>query len=344
MRVIHPLISIVIPIYNVGQYIVKCLDSVFSQTFSNIEVILVDDCGTDNSMELVREYLLEHNMPQARIVVHEKNRGLSAARNTGLENAKGDYVYFLDSDDCITDDCIEVLVKALDEREYDVVMADYRLVGAECDCSDLKLLQGGLVGNSAVLGAYAKGLWYVMAWNKLCRREFLIDNDLFFDEGYLHEDVIWNFKLACKAESLYVAHRKTYNYLVRSSSIMTSMSIEKDVTVYLKAFGRIIDFVKKENRIFGKNEYTIIEGKKCGIMYSLLQKKEIGLYNKYYKDFYSLSYISPFKAFRKGILSFPYLLRDIHYCMPVAIGRLYKRLFYNVLYGWRGKKIEGSVW
>lgn len=344
MRFIYPLISIVIPIYNVGQYIIKCLDSVFSQTFSNIEVILVDDCGTDNSMELVREYLSEHHMPQVRIIVHEKNRGLSAARNTGLENAKGDYVYFLDSDDCITDDCIEVLVKALGEREYDVVMADYRLVGMECDCSDLKLPQGGLVGNSAVLGAYAKGLWYVMAWNKLCRREFLIDNDLFFDEGYLHEDVIWNFKLACKAESLYVAHRKTYNYLVRSSSIMTSMSIEKDVTVYLKAFGRIIDFVKRDGRIYGKNEYAIIEGKKCGLIYSLLQKKEINLYNRFYRDFYSLNYISPFMAYRKGMLSVPYLLRDLHYSMPVVIGRIYKRLFYNVLYGWRGKKIEGAVW
>lgn len=339
-----PLISIIIPIYNVSQYITKCLDSVFSQTYKNFEVILVDDCGTDDSMDIVREYLNKNVLLNVNIISHERNRGLSAARNTGLVNAKGEYVYFLDSDDSISDDCLSVLAETLKDKFYDVVLADYKFVGTDSISSDLKLPECELIGNASILGAYANGLWYVMAWNKLCRREFLINNGLFFEEGYLHEDVIWSFKLACKADSMYVVNKKTYNYLVRSSSIMTSMSIEKDVTVYLKAFERIIDFVKKENRIFGKNEYTIIEGKKCGIMYSLLQKKEIGLYNKYYKDFYSLSYISPFKAFRKGILSFPYLLRDVHYCMPVAIGRLYKRLFYNVLYGWRGKMIEGSVW
>lgn len=339
-----PQVSIIIPVYNVSQYIMKCMDSVFNQTYENIEVILVDDCGTDDSMDIVREFLKKHISHKVSILSHERNRGLSAARNTGLMKAKGEYVYFLDSDDYITPDCISVMANILDKKKYDVVIADYKMVGTDCDSSDLKLPEGELNGNNIVLETYANGLWYVMAWNKMCRRDFLIDNDLFFEEGYLHEDVIWNFKLACKADSMYVLNNKTYNYLVRSSSIMTSMSIEKDVTVYLKAFEKVIDFVKKENRILGKNEYKIIEGKKCGIMYSLLQKKEVDLYNKYYKDFYSLSYISPFKAYRNGILSLPYLLRDMHYCMPVAVGRLYKRFFYNVLYGWRGKMIEGSVW
>lgn len=336
-----PKVSIIVPVYNVSQYIVKCLDSIFRQTYHNIELILVDDCGTDDSMTVVYDYLAGHTFIDAHIISHNKNRGLSAARNSGIVKASGEYVYFLDSDDYIASDSIEALVKPLQDKKYDVVIGNYQ--SSDCEWSDLRLSDGELSGHE-VLESYANGLWYVMAWNKLCRKDFLLYNNLIFEEGYLHEDVIWSFKLACKAYSMYVVNKKTYNYLVRSSSIMTSMSIEKDVTVYLKAFERIIDFVKKENRTFGKNEYTIIEGKKCGIMYSLLQKKEIGLYNKYYKDFYSLSYISPFKAFRKGILSFPYLLRDVHYCMPVAIGRLYKRLFYNVLYGWRGKMIEGSVW
>lgn len=336
-----PLISIIIPIYNVSQYITKCLDSIYRQTYKNIELILVDDCGSDDSMTIVHDYLASHVSIDAHIISHQKNRGLSAARNSGMEKASGEYVYFLDSDDYITPDCIEVLIKPLHNKKYDVVVGDYQYSNGEK--SDLKL-QNVELSCQQILVSYANGLWYVMAWNKLCRKDFLLDNNLTFEEGYLHEDVIWSFKLACKAQSMYVINKVTYNYLVRSSSIMTSMSIEKDVTVYLKAFERIVDFVKKENRILGKNEYIIIEGKKCGIMYSLMQKKEICLYNKYYKDFYSLSYISPFRAYREGILSFPYLLRDIHYCMPVAIGRLYKRFFYNVLYGWRGKKIEGSVW
>ncbi len=337
-------VSIIIPIYNVSLYVEKCLDSVLMQDYDNIEVIIVDDCGTDDSMQIVRNFISNNNLDKFRIVSHTHNRGLSAARNTGLQEANGDYVYFLDSDDSINSDTISSLVAPLRENKYDFVIGDYDLINSPNHNTYLKLDEGGVLTNESVLETYANGLWYVMAWNKLCRKDFLINNDLQFEEGYLHEDVIWSFKLACKADTMYVVNKKTYNYLVRNSSIMTSMSIEKDVSVYLKAFERIIDFVKKENRTLGKNEYAIIEGKKCGIMYSLLQKGEVELYSKFYGSFYSLNYISPFKAYKERILTLPYLLRDLHYGMPVQIGRLYKIFFYNVLYKWRGKKIEGTIW
>lgn len=337
----NPKISIIVPVYNVSQYITKCLDSVYGQTYKNIELILVDDCGSDDSMTIVHDYLTSHVSIDAHIISHKKNRGLSAARNSGMEKASGEYVYFLDSDDYITPGCIEALVKPLNNKKYDVVVGDYQYSNGEK--SDLKLHNEEL-SNQQILDSYANGLWYVMAWNKLCLKDFLLTNRLTFEEGYLHEDVIWSFKLACKAQSMYVINNVTYNYLVRSSSIMTSMSIEHDVNVYLKAFAKIIDFVKAEGRIYGVFEYKIIEGKKCGILYSLLQKKEFDLYNKYYKDFYLQRYVSPLTAYRKHIINFSYLLRDLHYCMPAWLGRLYKRLFFNMLYVWRGKKIEGAVW
>lgn len=336
-----PRVSIIVPVYNVSQYITKCLDSIYGQTYKNIELILVDDCGSDDSMTVVHDYLASHVSIDVRIISHQKNRGLSAARNSGMEKASGEYVYFLDSDDYITSDCIEALVKPLNNKKYDVVVGDYQY--SDGKKSDLKLHNEELSGQQ-ILDSYADGLWYVMAWNKLCRKDFLLDNNLTFEEGYLHEDVIWSFKLACKAQSMYIINNVTYNYLVRSSSIMTSMSIEHDVTVYLKAFDKIIDFVKAEGRIYGVSEYKIIEGKKCGILYSLLQKKEIGLYNKYYKDFYLQRYVSPLTTYRKHVINFSYLLRDLHYCMPAWLGCLYKRLFFNMLYAWRGKKIEGAVW
>lgn len=337
----NPKVSIIVPVYNVSQYISKCLDSIYGQTYKNIELILVDDCGSDDSMTIVQDYLASHVSIDANIISHQKNRGLSAGRNSGMEKASGEYVYFLDSDDYIAPDCIEVLVKPLNNKKYDVVVGDYQYSNGEK--SDLKLHNEELSGQQ-ILDSYANGLWYVMAWNKLCRKDFLLDNNLTFEEGYLHEDVIWSFKLACKAQSMYIINNVTYNYLVRSSSIMTSMSIEHDVNVYLKAFAKIIDFVKAEGRIYGVFEYKIIEGKKCGILYSLLQKKEFDLYNKYYKDFYLQRYVSPLTAYRMHIINFSYLLRDLHYCMPAWLGRLYKRLFFNMLYVWRGKKIEGAVW
>lgn len=119
-----PKVSIIVPVYNVSQYITKCLDSIYEQTYQNIELILVDDCGSDDSMIIVHGYLTSHVSIEAHIISHQKNRGLSAARNSGIEKASGEYIYFLDSDDYITPDCIEALVKPLYHKKYDVVVGD----------------------------------------------------------------------------------------------------------------------------------------------------------------------------------------------------------------------------
>lgn len=339
-----PKVSIIVPVYNVGQYIEKCLDSVFGQTYSNIELIIVDDCGTDDSMHVVREYLAKHNSLKAYILSHEKNRGLSAARNTGLLQSTGDYVYFLDSDDYIKPDCLMKLVNPLKIKNWDIIIGNYESSGLDRSRSDLKLKTGPVDGQDAVLSSYADGLWYVMAWNKLCRRDFLLANHLTFEEGLLHEDVIWSFQIACKATSVYIVDDITYIYLLRQSSIMTSMSIDKDVSVYLQVFEKIVEFIVRENRVYGKDEYKIVEGKISGILYSLLQKNEVSLFMKYYPRFCRLSYISPVEAYRKHLINFSYLLRDFHRCLPVQTGALYKRMFFNLVYAWRGKRIEGAVW
>ena len=101
-------VSIIIPIYNVAKYVTACLNSVFNQTYKDLEVILIDDCGQDNSMEIVHNFVESHPQPfPIRILYHKQNRGLSAARNTGISAAEGDFIYFLDSDDTIASNCIE---------------------------------------------------------------------------------------------------------------------------------------------------------------------------------------------------------------------------------------------
>lgn len=339
------LVSIIIPIYNVSSYIVRCLQSVITQEgTADLEILLVDDCGTDNSIELAERFLKGCNGVNYKILHHAQNRGLSAARNTGLKAAKGEYVYFLDSDDALSDGAMARLLEPLKKRQYDLVIGDYvtdPCLGTE---SMLLLSEGEVVRNEKVLQAYAQGLWYVMAWNKLCRRDFLIDNQLYFEEGLLHEDVIWTFMVACKATSMYVVNQSTYIYSIRQASIMTGMSIDKDVSVYVKAFDKIADFIKTENRILGKCEYDIFQGKRAGIMYSLLQKREKSLYEKYYPQFYNQCYLSPWNAFRTGIISGGYLLRDMHYMLPVSLGRRYMQFFYWVCYKLRGKRIKGAIW
>lgn len=338
-------VSIIIPVYNVASYIVRCLQSVVAQKNSvEMEVLLVDDCGTDNSIELAQEFLCRCDGLNYQILHHAKNGGLSAARNTGLKAATGEYVYFLDSDDALTEDALAKLMKPLEDLHYDLVIGDYVTHPNPVTSSMLILPEGPVMGQENILQTYAQGLWYVMAWNKLCRREFLIQNNLFFEEGLLHEDVIWTFKVACKAASIYVVKQPTYIYSIREASIMTGMSIDKDVSVYVKAFDVIAAFIKCEHRELGELEYSIFQGKRAGILYSLLQKGETALYEKYYPMFYKQRYVSPLKAFQKNVISVGYLVRDMHYLLPVTLGKWYMRLFYLMCYKLRGKKIEGAVW
>ncbi len=103
-------VSIIIPVYNVAAYVEECIQSVLNQDYENIEIIIVDDCGTDNSMELVRK-MIAGTSKEIHILKHDHNRGFAAGRNTGIKNAVGNYIYFLDSDDYIEPDCISRLVK-----------------------------------------------------------------------------------------------------------------------------------------------------------------------------------------------------------------------------------------
>lgn len=338
-----PKISIIVPVYNVAEYIERCWESIKNQTYRNIEVLFVDDCGTDDSISILERLIAGYGDFGCTILRHERNRGLSAARNTGLAAATGDYIYFLDSDDDIVPECIESLVAPLSDGAKDIVIGDYRVVG---DGGYLPLLldEGLLGSNQEIISAYAAGKWYVMAWNKLCRKQFLVENNLYFKEGLIHEDVLWNFQVACKAQSMYVVKKPLYNYYVRGASIMTSMSIEKDLRIYLDVFDEITSFVKTEGRQYGADEYCVIEGKKCGIMYSLMQKGEYDLYKMAYPRFCSQVYIKPLDAYRRGVMSLPYLVRDFHYHLPEALGRAYKKLFYIILYRLRGHKVDGAIW
>lgn len=336
-------VSIVVPVYNVSEYIERCWNSIRRQSYKNLEVLFVDDCGTDDSIAKLGRFIESVCDIDARILHHARNRGLSAARNTGVVAASGDYVYFLDSDDDITPDCIQSLVAPLIDKKYDLVIGDYNVIGSD-NYSPLILPEGGLCANEEVIKTYSEGQWYVMAWNKLCRRQFLIDNDLYFQEGLIHEDVLWTFKVACKAQNLYVVKQPVYNYYVRSSSIMTSMSIERDANIYVEVFNNIASFVKEEGYEYAPYQYALIEGKKTGILYSLLQKEEVGLYQDIFLKFRKLPFANPWVAYRRGVIGFAHLCRDLHYLLPEKLGSLYKLIFYLVFYKLRGKKIEGAVW
>lgn len=214
------LFSIIIPIYNVSRYIKKCLFSVCNQTFDKIECIIVNDATPDNSMSVVGEILADyHGNIVFKILNHEANRGLSAARNTGIKSATGDYIYFLDSDDELPIDTMMIFSSYLQKYgRTDFLIGNYKVLGNFV----YKPLSSKpyLNTSEAIFSDYMEGKWYVMACGKLINRSFFLQKDMWFKEGLLHEDELFSFRLAILSSTMITVQEVVYCYYIRNSSIM----------------------------------------------------------------------------------------------------------------------------
>lgn len=221
-------VSVIIPVYNVAPYVKECLESVMRQTFSGMmECIIVDDCGTDNSVDIIEEMITTYTgIIKFLIIHHEHNRGVSAARNTGLDNATGEYVFFLDCDDVISDDCIELLYnKATDDSECIMVQAGIDTIPPDAPNPFKKTYKQ----NCAVTNNDVRKCYYELrnmlesVWNNLIKRRFLIDNSIYFKEGRLAEDMLWMFSLLKHVHNVRFINDITYHYRKRENSISNNL-------------------------------------------------------------------------------------------------------------------------
>ena len=250
-------VTVIVPFYNVEPYIADCLQSVMRQTYRGpLECILVDDCGSDSSVEIAAQMIAAYEGPiEFKILHHENNRGLSAARNTGLDAANGEYVCFLDSDDWISDDCIEKLANPLQEEKFDIVVGDYEAVGCFPGC---KLTLGeGRYFTKPFDSTFCNQGVYVMAWNKLYSKHFLDRNKLRFEEGRIHEDEIWVFELSCVDKSFFVVKSVTYFYRIRENSITHQTDTYKKLDGRLGVLNYVKDKVKQYRQIDGVFDYYL---------------------------------------------------------------------------------------
>ncbi len=222
-------ISVIIPVYNVSLYIDECLESVAAQTYKDIECILIDDCGTDDSMAKVRSFVQGYKgQVEFLVEYHDRNKGLSEARNTGIKRASGDYIYFLDSDDFLSPDCLESLTECLKSHpEVEMVQGsrkekDIGAIGYYEDCEI-----GGVTyldNPRDIRKAYYTSKLPVMAWNKLIKRSVLMENELYFPAGLYHEDLLWTYFLAKNLTCMAVCNKVTYIYRHTDSSITRNVS------------------------------------------------------------------------------------------------------------------------
>lgn len=228
-------ISVIIPIYNVKDYVLDCLHSVANQTKKNgVECILVDDRGTDNSMEIADKFVSSYNgMIDFRIYHHDKNKGLSAARNSGIREAKGKYLYFLDSDDTIYPNCLNIMFDSAEKYDADLVQGSYDSdvpYMEQFSKHSLPLFSDNHPFIKRTLLDYDVNP--VMAQNRLVKKNIIMDNNLFFKEGFIHEDHYWTFFLAKVINRICFIKDKTYYYRQTIGSITNRVNIEKETLAF----------------------------------------------------------------------------------------------------------------
>lgn len=213
----NELISVIVPIFKVEDYLRKCVDSVINQTYKNLEIILVDDGSPDNCPKICDEYA---NQDSRIKVIHKENGGLSDARNAGMKIAKGEYVSFIDSDDYISCDCIETLYYTMKAENSDIVECDIVrfedgttpvIEKENCDINSFSTEKG-----LSMLMAESKFHQYV--WNKLYKSDIAFK--IPFAKGKLNEDEFWTYQIFGQAERVTKINKPMYFYLQRSGSIM----------------------------------------------------------------------------------------------------------------------------
>lgn len=248
-------VSLIIPVYNVSGYLGKCLDSVVAQTYSRLEVIIVNDGSTDDSPRIAEEYASRH--PHFHLYTIE-NRGLGGARNYGIERASGDYLLFLDSDDYIAPDCIEKMASAARADNSDIVVAscyDVREDGTVISAYDNS-------HKSSVTSLYDEHCLLFnrpSAWGKLFKRKLL--GDLRFVSREWYEDMRLIPKLYLSAERITYIDDRLFYYVQRSGSIMNSGNAERNLEV-INAFEDLLSYYKaqgKYSEFRNELEFLVIE-------------------------------------------------------------------------------------
>ena len=247
----NPAFSIIVPCYNVENYIAECLNSIIKQKYTNFEVLVVDDCGQDSTIEIAEIFAKRDN--RIKIIKHKKNKGLGAARNTALKKAKGKYIVCVDSDDYIKTDLLNDVYNKFKKTGLDVIWFKANKY--------IHLAQNTLSYNNYPIFSVAKeGIitlsdsnlidFPLVSWNKAYNREFLINNNIFWTEGKKFEDVEFFWKVHTKTDTIYLIDKPLYVYRMRPNSICTTGG--NDVIEDLYYVNTLVYKYLKESNLFPK--------------------------------------------------------------------------------------------
>lgn len=229
-------VSVIIPVYNVENYLRKCLDSLVNQTLKDIEIIVVNDGTTDNSQEIIDEYVKKY--PKKVVSIIQENGGQGAARNTGLLHAKGEYIGYVDSDDYVEENMYEELYKKAKEEDSDIVICGNNVVK-----ENYELFSKEDVDKEFLLGKMA-------VWNKIYKKNIIVDNKIQFRSKVWYEDLDFTMKVYFSSKKISYVDKPLYNYLLREGSTMNNNNIKRNLEL-IEAFDSLIDYCK-DKKIYNK--------------------------------------------------------------------------------------------
>jgi len=241
----YPLVSIIVPIYNVGRYIEKCVHSLMSQTYENIEFIFVDDASQDDSVNkmfsVISQY--QNRKHQVKIIEHQENEGLPAARNSGLANSLGEYIFHCDSDDWVDSSMITDMVDYAVKFDADIVYSDFYLTYSK---NDRYMKQPSSNSSLECIKMMLQGSMKYNVWNKLIRKSVYTNNGIVFPEGRGMGEDMTIVKLFVHAKNVQYIPQAYYHYIQMNTNAHTKTYSQKHLEDVKYNAYNLLDYLQKE--------------------------------------------------------------------------------------------------
>lgn len=322
-----PLVSIIIPVYNAANTLPKCIASLFAQTYHDIELIFINDCSTDQTKEVLMQSISDHQGTGicARVIDHEQNKGVAAGRNTGLDNASGEFIYFVDADDWIEDDLVEKLVSRAVDKQLDVIGCEWYLTYSQKERYMPQVdVKAPLKGFEAMCGGVLRwNLWLFMV-----RKSIFEENQIRFIPGLnMGEDMMVMGKVLLSAKSIEIIHKPLYHYNQMNESSLTKEVSERHLTQVVKNLQELESYVKKTK---GRDLDESLHFLKLNIKLPLLMSDRSSSFEKWKRIFpESDSYIMKNKML-------PLRTRMVQWFAAKGqfwLLKIYHRVVYKFIYG-----------
>ena len=276
-----PLISIIVPVYNVEKYLSRCLDSILAQTFTDFEIVAVNDGSPDNCGMILDEYAQKDSRIK---VIHKENGGVSSARNAGLDVAQGDYIGFVDADDYIRDDMYEKMLNHTKTKDYDIVICGYYEVRKDAVTGmAISEVDVPITSRAGMIGLIEGGTYEGYLWNKLYKRN--IFDDVRFPAMVVMEDLYTNFLLFDKAKEILLLKETLYYYVRREDSVTMKRRVKTDITLFryhMDIYDKLVQRFEETKTILNKNRVCSAFNALLSIDANKLQKEYSAVYEEAY--------------------------------------------------------------